>query len=87
MNIKSERVHELARQAARLTGQSQTSVVEAALTAYLEGLRSAGRVSFDAQLEDVRRLVVEFNAGLDDTQREAIRADLREIHDDEGLPR
>jgi antitoxin VapB len=31
LNIKSERVHALAREAARVTGKSQTSVVEEAL--------------------------------------------------------
>lgn len=31
LNIKNERVHELAREAARRTGKSQTSVIEEAL--------------------------------------------------------
>ena len=31
LNIKNERVHELAREAARRTGMNQTSVIEAAL--------------------------------------------------------
>ncbi len=45
LNIKNERVHELVREAARRTGRSQTSVVEAALEAYLrdlDALRDAG---------------------------------------------
>lgn len=35
LNIKNERVHALVREAARITGKSQTSVVEAALESYL----------------------------------------------------
>ena len=35
LNIKNERVHELAREAARLTGGSQTSAIEQALEALL----------------------------------------------------
>jgi antitoxin VapB len=38
LNIKNERVHDLVREASRLTGQSQTSVVEAALRHYLDEL-------------------------------------------------
>jgi antitoxin VapB len=38
MNIKSERVHALAREAAAVTGKSQTSVVEEALRRYLDEL-------------------------------------------------
>ncbi len=35
LNIKNERVHALAREAARLTGRSQTSVIEEALVRLL----------------------------------------------------
>jgi antitoxin VapB len=38
INIKNPRVHELARRAAALTGQSQTSVIEAALVRFLDDL-------------------------------------------------
>jgi len=35
LNIKNERVHELAREAARVSGRSQTSAIEEALVLYL----------------------------------------------------
>jgi antitoxin VapB len=38
LNIKNERVHELARRAANRTGKSQTSVIEEALRRYLDEL-------------------------------------------------
>lgn len=38
LNIKNEHVHELAREAARRTGKSQTSVIEEALTRFLAEL-------------------------------------------------
>jgi len=38
LNIKNERVHELARRAASRTGKSQTSVIEEALRRYLDEL-------------------------------------------------
>jgi antitoxin VapB len=36
LNIKNERVHALAREAARITGKTQTSAMEEALTLLLE---------------------------------------------------
>lgn len=38
LNIKNERVHALAREAARVTGKSQTSVIEEALVKFLADL-------------------------------------------------
>jgi antitoxin VapB len=38
LNIKNEGVHDLVREAAKLTGKSQTSVVEEALRQYLDAL-------------------------------------------------
>ncbi|WP_370289028.1 type II toxin-antitoxin system VapB family antitoxin [Nocardioides sp.] len=38
LNIKNERVHALAREAARITGKSQTSVIEEALVRLLADL-------------------------------------------------
>jgi antitoxin VapB len=41
LNIKNERVHELARRAASRTGKSQTSVIEEALRRYLDELEDS----------------------------------------------
>jgi antitoxin VapB len=38
LNIKNDRVHQLAREAAARTGQSQTAAIEAALRRYLDAL-------------------------------------------------
>jgi antitoxin VapB len=53
LNIKNETVHELVREAARRTGQSQTSVVETALRKYLDDLER------DARLARADRIVAE----------------------------
>jgi antitoxin VapB len=62
MNIKSERVHELAREAAALTGKSQTRVVEEALRRYLDELgdelgREQRRARADETLAEMRKLI------------------------------
>lgn len=89
MNIKNERVHELARRAARLTGESQTSVLEAALTQYLAGM--GGTAADDrlqaSRMDLVRSLVADFNAGLTHDQRSGFRAAFDDLYDEAGLPR
>ncbi|MGA8047616.1 MAG: type II toxin-antitoxin system VapB family antitoxin [Dermatophilaceae bacterium] len=63
LNIKNERVHALARQAAQLTGRSQTGAVELALE---ELLRSHGLDPDDgrarAKVDHARRIVAEYTA-------------------------
>ena len=81
MNIKNERVHEMVREAARRTGRSQTSVVEAALEAYLAGLDSTR----DARAERLREILADFDDLLTDTDRAAMTTD--ELYDEAGLPR
>ncbi len=53
LNIKSEQVHALAREAANRTGQSQTSVVAEALTRLLEDLDR------QSQPDERRRIALE----------------------------
>lgn len=76
LNIKNERVHELAREAARRTGRNQTSAIELALERLLAELR---RESRDAARVDLIRCM----------QRAATDADLDAdfLYDAEGLPR
>ena len=62
LNIKNEQVHELVRRAAKLTGKSQTSVVEDALRAYLDNLdretsRQARRQRLDEILAEMHAIV------------------------------
>lgn len=85
MNIKSERVHALARQAAHLTGKSQTSVVEEALTQYLE--RIAGpEQEREQRVQELRAVIDEFRRGVTDEDRAAIRLFMDELYDENGLP-
>lgn len=86
LNIKNERVHDLVRQAARVTGLSQTGVIEEAVERLLaeHGVDSAEQ-SREARLDLVRDIVVRY--------REAPGGDrslsgVDELYDDAtGLPR
>lgn len=86
LNIKNPRVHELARQAARVTGKSQTGAIEEALEALLASYDidpTARRV--DATIDRVRPLITAYVA--DPGHHHAIRA-VEDLYDDAtGLPR
>jgi antitoxin VapB len=82
LNIKNERVHELARQAAKLTGKSQTSVIEEALRRYLADVTRN-------DLEDERdRRLKEILAAFDDARARGVTfPDHDFLYDpDTGLP-
>ena len=85
LNIKNEHVHELAREAARRTGRSQTSVIELALEQLLESIPDSGaaarkRARMDAVLADIR-------AELTTDDRLALATAIDELYDADGLPR
>ncbi|UUZ45981.1 type II toxin-antitoxin system VapB family antitoxin [Janibacter limosus] len=87
MNIKNERVHELAREAARRTGSTQTSAPEAAPGAVPVRLREQDAHSGpQAKLVRARALVDQIHASMADEDRAAMRADLEMMYDEEGLP-
>ena len=70
LNIKNERVHEMAREAAARTGKSQTSVVEEALRRYLDQLiheesLEERRARTLAILDDMRARLSQMPGGLD----------------------
>jgi antitoxin VapB len=82
LNIKNERVHRLAREAARRTGRTQTSVLEQAL------LRLLADLDREPQVEDRRARV---SALLDDVDRRLTDADrarmgAEHLYDGRGLP-
>lgn len=81
LNIKNERVHDLVREAARRTGRSQTSVVEAALEAYLRTLNTER----EARAERLHAVLADFDALLTDADRAAMTTD--DLYDEAGLPR
>lgn len=87
MNIKNERVHELAREAARRTGTTQTSVLETALEQYLDTLGERDAMSGPAaKLARARDIVDLMRASMSDADREAMRTDVEEMYDEHGLP-
>lgn len=75
LNIKNERVHELAREAARRTGMNQTSVIETALERLL------------ADLDDEAGTIDQLIAGLqrDISAQGPLSTD--DLYDEDGLPR
>lgn len=87
LNIKNERVHALAREAARITGKSQTGVIEEALLRLLADY-DADPVEVDRQrrIDLMRQIAVEWHelpeARGDDRVRE-----VEDLYDhDTGLP-
>lgn len=83
LNIKNERVHQLARDAAARTGLSQTSVIEEALLQYLRSLDD----DKDAKRRRVDEILAMFDARLTDEDRAAMGRDLDDLYDEAGLPR
>lgn len=84
LNIKNPRTHELVRELARRTGQSQTSAVEDAVARRLAEL---GHQTDDSPLRAAKRLVADFQADLTNEDRARIRAAQDELYDEAGLPR
>ena len=84
LNIKNEHVHELAREAARRTGKSQTSVIEEALERFLADLEHERRqVGLKA---DIMAIAADFKARMDAAGDGPLSSDW--LYDDEtGLPR
>ena len=82
LNIKNDHVHDLARQAARLTGLSQTGVIESALERYLADLTPPDAAT---RLARVHEILADVDRRLTDTDRAALSTD--DLYDDAGLPR
>lgn len=84
LNIKSERVHELAREAARLTGKSQTSVVEEALEKLLAELGKPDPAEKKARIDF---FLARVHARMTDETREYLRRAQDDLYDEMGLPK
>ena len=83
ITIKNSRVHELARRAAALTGETQTSVIERALLKLLEELEAESSAEF--RRRRVERILADIDRRLTDGYRQALSTD--DLYDDAGLPR
>ncbi len=84
LNIKNERVHELARRAARLTGKSQTGAIEEALERLLA---ERGGDPETLRQERIDLLWHEISVDTTDADRSATRRTMDDLYDDDGLPR
>lgn len=81
LNIKNERVHELARAAARRTGTNQTSAIETALERYLEQLDSGERRRGDDLTGRIDWILTDMRERL-----QVAALDTNDLYDDAGLP-
>lgn len=84
LNIKNERVHELARRAAALTGKSQTGAIQEALERLLA---EGGADPEEARQRRIDLLWSEIGADTGEADRAATRRTMDELYDDDGLPR
>jgi antitoxin VapB len=87
LNIKKPRVHELAREAARVTGKSQTGAIEEALERLLAAYDvDPGEARVRAKVDLVTGVVAEFVGDPGDEKREVRRVE--DLYDEStGLPR
>lgn len=83
LNIKNERVHALARDAARRTGRSQTEVIGLALEQLLAGLPRHDETESDRRYTETMEVATFCAARMTDADRGLITEDL---YDDDGLP-
>lgn len=87
LNIKNQRVHDLAREAARVTGKSQTGAIEEALERLLQAYDADPRAAGIARKVDlVRALVAAYatDPGADDRRVRVVE----DLYDEAtGLPR
>jgi antitoxin VapB len=81
LNIKSEDAYRLASRLSELTGESLTAVVTRALRAELE--REERTRDTDQEVERMLAMGREIRAHL----REPVSSDLRDLYDENGLPR
>lgn len=84
MNIKNERVHALAREAAQKTGRSQTSVLELALEKLLATLKDQDSSDADRRYRETMELSEYCTALMSDSDRTLSTDDL---YDENGLPK
>lgn len=87
LNIKNERVHALAREAARLTGKSQTGAIEEALERLLAAYDTdPSQLRARAKADVVHRLVADYVADPGDDRPAVSRVE--DLFDPStGLPR
>lgn len=83
LNIKNEHVHALAREAARKTGRSQTSVLELALEQLLSTLETKDTADAHRRYRETMEIAHYCAARMTNADRALTTEDL---YDDTGLP-
>ncbi len=85
LNIKNERVCAMAKEAAHLTGRSQTATIEEALRQLIEGYGPEAReAERQRRLARIREIVERWNAA---PKREGAIENIEDLYDPEtGLP-
>lgn len=87
LNIKNERVHELAREAARVTGKSQTGAIEEALVGLLRAYDAdPTEARIKRRLDLARNIALAYAADPGEPHRSIRR--IEDLYDEtSGLPR
>ena len=87
LNIKNERVHQLAKEAARVTGKSLTGAIEEALERLLRDYGAdPKRAEAARKVDAVRRIVAEYQADLGRSNPGLMT--IEDLYDEStGLPR
>lgn len=87
LNIKNQRVHDLAREAARVTGKTQTGAIEEALQRMLKEYGAdPDAAEHERKLKRLNEILAWFDANPGDPDREI--KTIEDLYDEEtGLPR
>jgi antitoxin VapB len=85
LNIKNERVHALAREAARRIGATQTSAIEQALEHLLASLDA--RVDDEGRRRRLTALMAEIRAETTEQDKAEAQRTMDQMYDAHGLPR
>lgn len=84
LNIKNERVHEMARRAARRTGTNQTSAIETALERYLADLDAEEADALEKRRAAVNDIVADMRTRLRAAGAPPLSTD--DLYDESGMP-
>lgn len=86
LNIKNQRVCDLAREAARVSGKTQVSVLEEALERYLSEHEAANQERIAMRRARIDAVLARVDALMTDEHRETMLRTMDELYDDMGLP-
>lgn len=88
LNIKNERVHALAREAARVTGKTQTGAIETALEKLLADLAAGHEADVQRKVDKLMAIGRRYRADRGALGPDAETFEIDDLYDDEtGLPK